>query len=275
MPELLKIKPVGPILGKSTGTMEKPDWCGNNCPRAYYGSGFVADWVPENPRLAVLFDAPHKDDVVNRMPADSGYGRFFWAAIAKEVGFTKDQVILSHVLRCFEREYPIGEERKKIETACRHWDITHNVGGLPKEGRSLAQWNPNIFVYTFDVGKMIEIPAYYALALSDFRKALRFADSGYRPLVVMGTEVFHFAAPWLDGTGGIKAWRGSWHEGDWKWMNKTILEHSGDHPTTEETGPLGFREAAPWKRPRKSGRVKKTKEPKQLLLPLTPLILKT
>lgn len=217
--ELKKIKlltdaPEQPI----PGVAQKPDFCYNACPRAYEGTGFVPDWVPRYPKLAVMIDKPDGDSATDRMPMAGGYGGFFWAAIARECGFKKEDVILSHVLRCYSREYPTGSDQKAAERACRNWDNYAGKKGLPAEGDSLITWAPNLFIATFPLDKMVEIGAYYSLALQDFRKALRFADAGYRPMVLMGTEALLVVAPWLQGRGGEKSWRGHWWEGEWKWQ---------------------------------------------------------
>jgi len=203
------------------GTHLKPTYCGSNCPRAYQAPGFVADWVPENPRIAFLFEIPSKDDVTYCKPLAGGYGRFFWAAIGSKLGLKKEDVIFSHVLRCYTWKYPPGQDTKVAEKACRYWDNFHNVNGHPDDRRSLAAWKPNLFTCTFSLDKMVETGAFQALGIHDIKKALRFAERGYRPVVVMGTEALKMIAPWLSG--GIKKWRGHWWEGDWG-FNSTVSE---------------------------------------------------
>lgn len=204
----------------SPGAAKKPDWCFNNCPRATIGSGFVPDWVPEKPKIAFFFSHPAKDDVGEREPLRGGMGRYFWASVGRATGLTKEDVILSNVLRCYTWQYPVGKETKIMEHACRHWDNFQGNGSIPVPGkRSLVTWKPNLFIPTFGLDKMIEIGAFEALAIADIKKALRFAEEGYRPVVLMGTEAMGVAAPWLGG--GMKNWRGTWWEGDWRFA-KTI-----------------------------------------------------
>jgi len=196
------------------GTHLKPDYCRNNCPRAYQAPGFVADWVPENPTIAFLFETPSKEDVTQCKPLAGGYGRFFWAAIGSKLGLKKENVIFSHVLRCYSYKYPTGKDTKTAEKACRYWDAFHNQDGHPTDERSLISWKPNIFLCTFGLDKMVELGAYQALGFADIRKALKFADAGHRPLVTLGGGALGVVAPWLSG--GIKKWRGHWWEGEWK-----------------------------------------------------------
>jgi len=226
MLERTKVKPLAnPQPAK--GTAQKPDFCHSYCPRATIGAGFVPDWVPENPKLAVMVASPDKDSVVERMPFSGGYGGFFWAAVAKELGIRKQEILISHVIRCYSREYPIGEDRKRSEQACRNWDrYSGNRHGVPVEEKSLVTWDPNIFLCTFSLDDMVTMGAYMSLALNDFEKALRFAEGGYRPLVLMGGEAIMTVAPWLQGKGGEKTWRGHWWEGKWKWTTQQQCEPS-------------------------------------------------
>jgi len=198
------------------GVHKKPEYCKNNCPRAYKASGFVADYVPAHPKIAFMFELPGKDDVTQCKPMAGGFGRYFWAVIGHRLGIKKEDVIFSHVLRCYSYgNYPTGKDNQVAEIACRYWDKFHNIEGHPTDERSLISWNPNIFICTFGLKDMINLGAYQALALADIEKAWRFAKAGYRPLVLLDTGAMSVVAPWL--TGGIKKWRGHWWEGSWKW----------------------------------------------------------
>ena len=210
-----------PIL-QNTGVRSKPNYCHQTCPRAYVATGFVPDFIPENPKIAVMISHPGKDDAVNCRPLSGGMGRFFWAAIGKNVGLKKDDVAILSALRCYTWKYPVGVEAKQAEKACRHWDHTKGLNGQAGEGLgSIVTWDPDLFVVTFGLDKMVEISAFLALAIEDFRKAVTFAERGYRPAVLLGTEVLNILAPWLDG--GAKDWRGHWWEGTWPFRDDTIL----------------------------------------------------
>lgn len=206
-----------PVVKSHTGVQSKPTYCYQSCPRAYNSAGFVPDFIPENPKLAVMISHPGKDDAVNCRPLSGGMGRFFWAAIGKNVGLKKDDVAILSAVRCYTWKYPVGVEAKQAEKACRHWDHTR---GESRE--SIVSWNPDLFIVTFGLDKMIEVGAFLALGLADFEKALRFQKKGYKPCVLLGTEVLGIMAPWLSG--GVKTWRGHHWEGTWpfKTDNKVV-----------------------------------------------------
>lgn len=222
--ELRKCPPLPPIIkinasGEKAGAKLRPDYCTNFCPRATVGAGFVPDHVPENPRIGILIAKPEKDDVVNFESATAAQGRFLFNVLLAEAGLARADVLVAHVLRCSSWHYPTGADAKRAENACRNFDgYIGNSGHVVKGPPSLEAWAPNIFIPTFEVSKMMEIGAFYALALEDIKKAIRFANTGYRPLVLLGAEAAFFLAPWLEGKGGIRNWRGHWWEGDWRYQ---------------------------------------------------------
>lgn len=166
-----------------------------------------------------MLPKPEKDDVVNFEAATSGYGRFLEHILLAQAGLEKKDVLITHVLRCSTWAYPTGPDANRAERACRNFDRFTGVGGAIKQtSLSLESWGPNIFIPTFGLDKLMDIGAYYALALEDIAKAKRFAASGFKPLLLMGSEPAFFLAPWLAGAGGIKNWRGHWWEGDWRFM---------------------------------------------------------
>lgn len=185
------------------------------------GAGFVPDWVPKAPKVAILLAKPESDDVVNFEAGTGPRGRFLINVLLSEAGLTRDDVIIANVLRCSSWGYPTGADAKRAESACRNFDTYTGANGkIVKLPESLEAWSPNVFIPTFDVGKTLEIGAFYALALEDIRKAIRFSNSGYRPLLLFGSEPTFFLAPWLEGKGGIRNWRGHWWEGDWRFTVK-------------------------------------------------------
>jgi hypothetical protein len=83
--------------------------------------------------------------------------------------------------------------------------------------KGLYGFSPDIFIYTFDMSDARTLEAYQALMVADCEKATRFARSGFRPMLVMGKEPFEALAPWHQGQGGLKRWRGSYHMGSLPW----------------------------------------------------------
>lgn len=263
------VKKPGPLVQisaeKSTsspGVDEKPKYCGDNCPLAYKSSGFVADWVPEDPIMAIVDPTPGKGDLIERVPFSGPVGQYFKSRVLVPAGVAPDRVIYSYVLRCRPRgDYPIGREKKLSETSCRHWDTVRGFENevLENSGRSLQDWAPDLFTLTFSPMKIVEVAAYEALAIEDIKKALRFAQAGYRPVVFLGAEGLEFAAPWLVGTGGIKNWRGHWWEGNWRWQ--------GNCGSEESTPGFITAKKPVWRRmPKGFGGKKKSAVPKQTTL---------
>lgn len=204
-------------LKTPSGVHNKPIYCANSCPRAYEASGFVADYVPENPRIAFLLEKPTKEDITKNKPLASGFNGFFWQNFG-HIGFRKDDCIFAHMLRCYTWKYPTGATKNAAEKACRHWDSFVNIDGHPRQPEGitpLAAWSPNIFVVTFGLDKQIETPAFQPLAIASIKKAWKFAQDGYRPIVLLGSETLSFVAPWLKG--GVKRWQGHWWEGEWNY----------------------------------------------------------
>lgn len=228
--------PLAPLLKKgelpvvasenlpSGGPTVKTAYCFSSCPRAYTASGFVPDYVPKNPRIAVVQALPASDDAISSIPFSGGYGRMFWAVFGRAFGLRKEDVLVSTLLRCHSKGYPTGADAPRAERACRHWDYYAHAGrGLAATGlRSLATWNPNWYTVTFGLDKVAEIDAFMALAIEDFRKAMRFQAAGFRPCVLLGTEVLRVVAPWLSG--GAKDWRGHWWEGSWPFKDPETEE---------------------------------------------------
>ena len=207
------------------GLAPKPDFCYDHCPRAFsQGVGFVPDFIGSNPKIGILLDKPTKDEATNRQAFTSGYSRFFFSTVGKELGISKENLIVSHVLRCASFEYPTGKMKVDAERVCRSWDNKSvGPGGLPTISGGLIKWDPNLFIITFGLDDCLEMSrsekaksdAFHACMINDFAKALRFAGSGFRPMVLMGKEPMHlfpFTRKWQ---GGVKAWRGHWWEGNW------------------------------------------------------------
>ena len=197
------------------GIARKPDFCINSCPLAARGNGFVADHVGRSPKLAFLQATPTKADALARKPLTS-YGGLFYYTVLGPLGLTLDDIIFSHVLRCDNWVYPTERNRKISEVACRQFDtVARSASGAPTVATGLRQWDPNLFVLTFNLNDAMNLEAYRALLEADIAKAARFARQGYRPLVVMGKEPMELLAPWAaKAGGGVKRHRGDWWEGE-------------------------------------------------------------
>ena len=58
---------------------------------------------------------PPKADAAEFEAGVSGYGRFLFGVLLREAGLKKEDVILSHLLRCYTWEYPTSADKKRAE----------------------------------------------------------------------------------------------------------------------------------------------------------------
>ena len=208
---------------QSSGISSKPDHCQKNCPFGNNSkSGFVLDYYGKDPKIGFMQSAPQNSDLISQVPWSGSWGWKWTKELLETHGLTRDNVVLMNVLRCGFKDYPTGAAKIRAEKTCRYWDAFHNVNGLPFSG-GILHYNPNLYVITYDPTDWPKVGAYMQQTKLDVAKALRFADRGYRPLVLMGIEAVKLVAPWL-GPGGIKAWRGHWWEGDYNIELPEVVE---------------------------------------------------
>lgn len=195
------------------GILVKPSGC-ENCMYRSISSGFVADWYPPTAKIAFVFDAPTSDDILYNI-ALSGQLGGYWSRLLLRNGFTKDDILISSVLRCKGPGwdfYPQGKMRKSAEESCRHYDKYHNVDTILTHG-GIKVFDPNLFVITEHPKQLMKQPAYTRLFRSDIKKAYRFIEEGYRPCVLLGDKAMNLIFPkW---SGGTRRWRGNYVESKW------------------------------------------------------------
>jgi hypothetical protein len=218
---------LAPIVIKSSkpwasgGIVAKPPEC-HTCPWAnpkYGGIGFCPDTIGPDPKVALLFPAPSKDDVNAYRGLSGDMGHYIIRHYLEPVGFRRDNLLISNVLRCAlpwdktkKRErYPTGVTREKAEVACRIFDNRHGGNGAMLPG-GIKDWEPNIALITFSPKEVFKVPAYHRQLLRDMEKVRKFVDAGYRPVVLFGNEPAEQYAPYIKGQGGAKTWRGHFFE---------------------------------------------------------------
>jgi len=188
----------------------KPEYCGQCCRLANESYGYVRDWYGKEPRVAIMGVVPASRELAQGAWASEWFVEFL-NTFFTPVGLTKENLILTYVLRCSpkykepkdEHPYPRATLRKHAERSCRFHDI------------ALTDWKPNAFIATHDVYNIRKLSANKVLFKHDLEKAVRLANRGLRPLLLMGEEPLHLVAPGL--TLGPKTWRGHWWEGAWQW----------------------------------------------------------
>lgn len=199
---------------EKAGIGEKPSNC-LSCAWTPYSRGFVPDSKIENPKLALYFGFPTKDDTIYGAALSGDMGAYILRNYLNPAGFKKDEVLVSHVLRCqppwskrYQRPaYPTGRTKEKAELACRIYDD------------KLIKFDPNIFLITFSPREAIKVPAYKRQLQVDFKKVSKLVGMGYRPCVLLGNEPAELIAPWIVGRGSSKAWRGTFFEIEYPWSN--------------------------------------------------------
>lgn len=188
----------------------KPEYCAQCCRLFSQSYGYVRDWLGKEPKLAVLGIIPTSSELAQGIwESDMFY--YLLKTYFEPQGLTKENLVLSNVLRCQPKEkdwnedhaYPKEALRKHSEQSCRYHDI------------AFRSFDPNVFISTFDIYAIRKLDANKVLFKADLQKAIRFINKGYRPCLLLGEEPLHLVAPHL---GGVKTWRGHWWEGDWKWQ---------------------------------------------------------
>lgn len=213
----------------SEGVAGKPPGC-KECPFRLSGTGFVADWFPDEdkaPRLGFLLDFPNSDDVISRRPWSGKAGYAWEKAYLAPFGLCLQDVMISHVLRCQPKEqrfgkklYPIAGMRRGAEMSCRQHDKVCWGGPVERTG-GIHSFEPDTFVVTFHPREALAVPALSHLILADIKKAVKKMEAGRRVLVLMGDEAKDLVAPWLRGS--VKSWRGHHWQGCWPWKEGSAL----------------------------------------------------
>lgn len=221
----------------SPGVRIKPPGC-QLCPFAVKGSGFCGDYVPADPKVALLLDYPSTEDIVEQVPFESKASGVWLSKLIRPLGRRREDLLVAHTIRCHppDSEYPSGWLRTQAEKNCRTYDTVHSdAGALSPSG--IESWGPDLFLVTYHPREFFQVGAYYRQILRDLEKAFRFADRGYKPCVLMGREAVELVAPWtLAQGGGIKTWRSHWWEGSWPY-----------HGGVDTTKLKGFIEAKSYK----------------------------
>lgn len=185
------------------GLSKKPSGC-DECPLRSRGIGFVPDEYPEDPKVAMLLEAPGEDEAVMSRPLVGRAGQAWLRRLIYKNGYKREDVLIANCLRCRPssmNEYPIGKLRVEAERHCRLYDD------------QLVKFRPNLFLVTIHPAMLLRSSAMTRLVQRDVRRAFEFAAKGYRPCLLMGDKAMNLVAPWLKD--GVKRWRGHWWEQDW------------------------------------------------------------
>jgi uracil DNA glycosylase superfamily protein len=195
------------------GVRAKPPGC-RQCGYRTIGQGFVPDEVPENPKIGILLEAPGQDEALRQQPMVGKAGEWFEKRIINKLGYKRNDVAFFNTIRCRPpgNVYPTGQLRTHAEQLCRQYDFIQGRG-LDKGG--IVGYNPNVFIATFHPAAAFRTPAIYRLILRDVEKAFRFAEKGFRPLVLAGNAAMELIWPWTRNKGGLRIWRSHWMQGEY------------------------------------------------------------
>lgn len=176
---------------------------------AAVGSGFCPDEVPKNPKVAFIFDMPSKADIRERRPLAGEEGVAWQRLYIEELGYKREDILLSTALRCGQPndkygqpEYPREPLRRQAEINCRHYDT------------ELIAFDPNLFIITYHPRNSRLVGCMARMVRNDVAKAFRFASQGYRPAVLLGEGVARMYYPWLSN---MKDFRGHIYQGESPW----------------------------------------------------------
>ena len=175
----------------------KPEYC-KTCPFAKHSTGFVRDYVPKDPKLAIVVRMPNKDEIVSGVPFSGRMGWKTFKDYFSPVGLKREDVLISQSIRCSPNTgvFPVGQERKLALESCRHWD----------EG--IVKFNPTIWGTSFNPVMMIAMPSTGKFLKRAVERAVDYIEKGHRPCLLLGEEAREVYGPWL--LGSMKKWQGFW-----------------------------------------------------------------
>lgn len=115
-----------------------------------------------------------------------------------KVGVKREEVFVDNTLRCLpplnkqKQPYPIGVERAKAESCCRHWD-------------RVQHFKPDLVEITLHPAGILREVTPLPLLIKDFEKASAATRQGFRTLVLSGGKA---AEAFLGYGDNVTRWRG-------------------------------------------------------------------
>ena len=179
----------------------KPTGC-NLCPYRKIGAGFVPDYYGKSAKIALVLEAPGQTEYLQGTPLVGKAGRYWLRKLIEPNGYTREDCVICNTIRCRppDNKYPTGKMRVHAETFCRRYDT------------ELKRFNPNFYVCSLHPSALLRSPAALRLVQADVQKAFKFAEKGYRPVVLFGEKA---AKKFLGVDVGIKKLRGDY--GRWEY----------------------------------------------------------
>lgn len=198
--------------------MRKPPGC-KRCAYRTVGEGFCPDYLPPNPKVAILLEAPGQDEIQENTPLWGKAGQLWLNKLIRPAGLEREDCLIANTMRCRppDNKYPTGKLRKHVEELCRQYDDSHGEGwNLVEKG--LRSFNPNAFVIGMHPAALLRSSAAMRLVRKAVELTKWLADVGYRPCLIMGDKGMGIVAPYLDG--GVKRWNRHYWLGKWPFGGK-------------------------------------------------------
>lgn len=199
--------------------------------------------------MALVVLQPGAEDQIKRIHTKGDMWKWFEGAILRKLSLTWDDLIVSSLLRCYnpalrkkkkqdelqeDNEAVTGWLFKQASRCCRQFDNHHlyNPMDTTLVTPGLLSFPGDCFFVNFGLENMKVVAAMEAIALSVMQKAVKFAEAGYRPIVLMGKEPLQYVAPELLREGGHRNWIGHWWEGSWPKSDTTddLLQITASKP---------------------------------------------
>jgi uracil-DNA glycosylase len=131
-----------------------------------------------------------------------------------KAGVLRQECFVDNTIRCLYLKsgkvgYPIGEEKKAAELACRQYD-------------RLSDFRPDVALVTLHPAGILREITPLPLQIKDFERARDFAAAGLRPLVLLGGKAAHAFLRYAEN---VQKWRGhyAWLGGGWLQKYKSLF----------------------------------------------------
>jgi len=175
--------------------MKQPDTC-KLCPGSKICTGFAADYVPPNPKIAVMLKMPGRDEIIEGTPMVGPAGRLWEQKILHKTGLKRGDILISNAIRCLpnSQSFPTGLNKFKMFHECRKYD------------GSLTSWDPTVIGITYNPAHLLRTPAEFVFLERATLQAKSLSDAGERPLLLCGDEAREIFASHLKGP--LKKWAG-------------------------------------------------------------------
>ena len=184
------------------------------CPLQPGSIGFVADSVPESPKIWVLKYHPTSGEGENDAEKLESMRHFWERDYLIPNGLKFDDLAICHVLRCRPKREPTGKVKKNAENICRQYDAqSGDCAGKLRMG-GIHGGKIDSFVITFDHLDCIDVPSRKLFVRRAFALSALLVEKGHTPMVLMGKEAAQLIYPSLfvtrtrDREAGFKSWVG-------------------------------------------------------------------